>query len=314
MQLLTGTNEGRMQPNSLTAHLKCKDSPVRQFMESTFGATRRVTGPSNKAVRQFETKDPGHTAYSTIGTAIDRRIRLYFPGAAAEEADERRVTVQGAYLLWEMQGWEFGSLSGFFEALEQFGSRIEPGARLVDADEDTLCRFVVNLAWFDQSFRGGPKILENSPLMQCDRPSVDNLLEVVPIEWVEDLRVLSRMFLYAAGDRLHQPCRIGPTFEGSRDVGGADADVILGTSLIDVKTTVDPKVARDCLWQILGYALLDYSDVYGLNAAGFYFARQGRFVEWPLAELARDCSGDAVESWPAARNEFRRMARGLQSL
>ena len=122
------------------------------------------------------------------------------------------------------------------------------------------------------------------------------------------------MFLDVAGDRLHQPCRIGPTFEGSRDVGGADADVILGTSLIDVKTTVDPKVARDGLWQILGYALLDYSDAYGIDAAGFYFARQGQFVEWPLAELARACSGGAVESWPSARNEFRRMATGLQSL
>lgn len=313
MQLLPGIGEERMQPNSLTAHLKCKDSPVRQFMESTFGATRKVTGPSNKAVRQFETKDPSHTAYSTVGTAIDRRIRLYFPGAAVEEADEGRVTVQGAYALWEMQGWEFGSLSRFFEGLEQFGARIEPGARLGDADEDTLCRFAVNLAWFDQAFRAGPQVLETSPLMQCDRPSLDNLLAVVPIAWVEDLRALSRMFLDAAGDRFHQPCRIGPTFEGSRDVGGADADVILGTSLIDVKTTVDPKVARDGLWQILGYALLDYSDAYGLDTAGFYFARQGQFVEWPLAELAHACSDGAVESWPTARDAFRRMAAGFQS-
>ena len=179
MQFVPGTGEDLMRPKSLTAHLKCKDSPVRHFMEGTFGATRKVTGPSNKAVRQFETKDPGHTAYSTVGTAIDRRNRLYFPGAAAEEADERRVAVQGAYLLWEMQGWEFGSLSGFFEALEQFGSRVAPGARLVDADEDTLCRFAVNLAWFDQAFRAGPKVLESSPLMQCDHPSVDNLLELV---------------------------------------------------------------------------------------------------------------------------------------
>lgn len=313
MSASSDSGEGWMRPNSLTAHLKCKDSPVRQFMESAFGTTRKVTSSSNKVIRQSETKVPKHTAYSTVGTAIDRRIRLYFPGAAAEEADEGRVTVQGAYALWAMQCWDFRSLFGFFEALEQFGSRIEPGARLVDADEDTLCRFAVNLAWFDQSFRAGPMVLANAPLMQCERPSVDDLLEVVPTRWVEDLKVLSRMFLDAAGDRFGEPCRFGPTFDGSRDMGGADADMILGTSLIDVKTTVDPKVTRDGLWQILGYALLDYSDAYGLDTAGFYFARQGRFVEWPLVELARDCSDGAVESWPAARDEFRSMAALLHS-
>ena len=312
MQVSSDSNEGRLGPNSLTAHLKCKVSPVRQFMESVFGATRKVSGPSNAAVRQLETVDPGHRAYSTVGSAIDRRIRLYFPGAAENEA-AGGVTLTGAYELWKLLDWDTGSLHEFFEALKQFTSQIETGARPADADEDILCRFAVNLAWFDQSFRAGPRVLENTPLMQGDGPSVDDLLELVPTGWVDDLKVLSRRFFDAAQDRLGEPCHLGPTFDGSGCVGGADADMILGTSLIDVKTTVDPKVTRDGLWQILGYALLDFSDAYSLDTAGFYFARQGQFIEWPLVELARNCSGGAVESWPTARDEFRRMALALQS-
>ena len=64
-------------------------------------------------------------------------------------------------------------------------------------------------------------------------------------------------------------------------------------------------------WEI--ESLVGFSDAYSLDAAGFYLARQGQFIEWPLVELARDCSGGAVESWPTARDEFRRMAMALQS-
>ena len=119
-------------------------------------------------MRQCETAAPTHRAYGTVGTAIDRRIRLYFPGAAEKEADEHGVTMHGAFALCALRGWEIESLLGF-------------------------------------------------------------------------------------------------------------------------------------------------SDAYSLDAAGFYLARQGQFIEWPLVELARDCSGGAVESWPTARDEFRRMAMALQS-
>ena len=313
MKAISGIREARSLPNSLTSHLKCKDSPVRQFMEDYFGATRKVTGRSNAVLRQCETATPAHRAYGTVGTAIDRRIRFYFPGAAEKEADEHGVTMQGAYALCALRDWEIGSVVSFFEALKQFVSRTNPGTRLSDTDEDILCRFAVNLAWFDQAFRAGPRVLENAPLMQCERLSVDDLLEIVPTVWVDDLKVLSRMFFDTAHDWLGEPPRLGPTFDGSQNVGGADADMILGTSLIDVKTTVDPKVTRDGLWQILGYALLDFSDAYSLDTAGFYFARQGQFIEWPLVELARDCSSGSIESWPTARDRFRRMALALHS-
>lgn len=310
MQASSESGGGRVGPNSLTAHLKCKGSPVRRFMETVFGSTRRVTGASNAVVRQLSTVDPGHSAYGTVGSAIDRRIRLYFPGAAEREA-AGGVTLTGAYELWQFLDWDTGCLHDFFGALKRLTLRIETGTRPGDVDEDILCRFAVNLAWFDQSFRAGPRVLENTPLTQGVSPSVDDLLELVPTAWVDDLKVLSRRFFESAHDRLGEPCHLGPTFDGSGCVGGADADFILGTSLIDIKATVDPRVTRDGLWQILGYALLDFSDAYSLDTVGLYFARQGRFIEWPLVELARDCSGGVVESWPMAREEFRRMARAI---
>jgi hypothetical protein len=63
--------------------------------------------------------------------------------------------------------------------------------------------------------------------------------------------------------------------------------MIIGDSLIDPKVTSRPEPAtvRDLLLQMVGYAMLDYSDRYRIRKAGVYLVRQRWMVTWPLWEL-----------------------------
>jgi hypothetical protein len=122
---------------------------------------------------------------------------------------------------------------------------------------------------------------------------------------------LSQMAHARWKDVLGTQKRLNPTFEGSADVGGADADLIVGRCLWDVKTTVLPAIERQTLYQLLGYLLLDYSDKHRIREVGFYFSRQGAFKKWPIGELLHSLSEGRYSevSLPTLRKHFRRAAR-----
>jgi hypothetical protein len=132
------------------------------------------------------------------------------------------------------------------------------------------------VAW-DASRGGGPGF------------TVNELLETVPGYAVEDLVAQAEVASVALGE-LRAACpprhaHAGPDFTGSPDVGDADADLILGGLLIDVKGTVTPsRLRKPEFYQLLGYALLDYDDEYGIDRLGFYLSRFGRLITWPLGE------------------------------
>ena len=74
-------------------------------------------------------------------------------------------------------------------------------------------------------------------------------------------------------------------FRGGRDVGGADGDLILDGCLIDIKTTIKPIITKLYLYQIIGYALLDYDDTHKIHKLGLYMTRQNELLEWTVSEL-----------------------------
>ena len=294
-------------------------------MEQRFGATNAFVRRHNPKLKSLDTLRPQSATapYALLGTAVDYRIRYYF-----EDAVRQWLAAHvGAMLLCPGQPLDLGnttvkgldlgpvryptldapSVSDFFCSLTAFVERLPRGQRLDRNNEETLCRYCVVLAYFEEAGRVGPRFLVDSPLLRVRRPTVDDLLSLPEDAWVEDLAAQSRLFYERAGDRISQPHWLNPIFEGTDDVGGADADLILGSVLIDIKATVNPKITRAWLWQLLGYALLDYSDRYGINAVGVYLSRQGHFLEWPIDTLAGQIASQA-DSWDAVRRDFRQMA------
>jgi hypothetical protein len=87
--------------------------------------------------------------------------------------------------------------------------------------------------------------------------------------------------LYAA-----RPLYVNPTFVLSSALGGADADLVAAGLLIDFKATAQRSVIRSVeIYQLLGYALADLTDSYGIHSVGISALRWRSWMTWPVADL-----------------------------
>ena len=76
---------------------------------------------------------------------------------------------------------------------------------------------------------------------------------------------------------------LNPTFPASHLVGGADANMIIGNTLWDIRTTAKKQpLDLDTVVQQIGYWLLDYGDTYKLRQVAWYYSRQECFFTYDL--------------------------------
>ncbi len=85
------------------------------------------------------------------------------------------------------------------------------------------------------------------------------------------------------------PYYINPTFAGSKAVGGADANMIIGDTIWKIKSTAitKPLILDDILQQI-GDILLDYNNFYSIKNISFYYTRQKSLITVPVSKLISD--------------------------
>ncbi len=161
-------------------------------------------------------------------------------------------------------------------AVREFTKRASP-----DGVED-LAAHAFRLARLDGVFRGG---------------RVDPAMAEVDGEDVHDLLELLRIVPFNAFDPYLRtsPLLLNPTFGTySHAVGGADADIVSGGLLLDVKTTKYPDFAREHIAQIVGYAILaerhraEDPSFPPIREIGFYFARHGALRTIPYAPIRKD--------------------------
>ena len=268
---------------SLTGHFKDKNSPIRTFLRDQFPDTRTFLKDPRSRLREGDMIRPdGDIPFGTIGTAFDYRLRYYFGVTPYSEL----VAFRGAAHL--------GLSHDFFDELETLLNHCNPiGRRLAEAEEDELNRHCVVLALLEEVARAG--LRPGSPLAVGESHSSKALIGIAKPHWLDDLRALSWKFYDGFNNLLTQPNVLNPTFEGSAHVGGADADLIVDGRLIDIKTSAKQEIQSDSIWQLLGYVLLDYSDVHRINSISLYMARQGIFFQWDLDEAIRGLrSGNKV--------------------
>lgn len=106
-----------------------------------------------------------------------------------------------------------------------------------------LIKSAIFLARLDGKMRGGvpPEKLDLDNVDEKDITDLRNLIKGV--NW-DDFKT-------------RQICLLNPTFgEASRLVGGADADVVIDDTLIEIKTTIKCELKRDYFSQLIGYYCL----------------------------------------------------------
>jgi len=271
--------------------------------------------------------------WSTVGGAIDYRIRFAFPQAAAYASRWELASETSGFGLpvssdvFPLQA-EVGASGGapygfynlwagsFFASLREVLTEIGPTAgRLELALEEAMARHCYVLSIYDAIGRGVP--IDRTPLVSvAGSASSDALARLCPDAAVSDLVKMTSLF-YDGQQPLLAATRVGlgPIFTGSTDVHGADADLIVDGCLVDIKAAIDTrKLSKpQWPWQLLGYVLLDYEDEWSLTSVAVYLARQGRLVRWTLADfcsmLGCNVAGSMSAELSRLRAEFRRAAR-----
>jgi len=157
----------------------------------------------------------------------------------------------------------------------------------------------LRLAGLDVYFRAGfldPQFDEVDP---NDVRNLLDMLAIVPFSSLIEQRVLL----------------LNPTFgESSRLVGGADADLIAGTTLIDIKTKKRAAWTPLDLNQLLGYLILARNERRRRRAApvlsriAIYFSRHGHLWTYDVSSLVRTKAFREAERWFLNRAGARRRA------
>jgi hypothetical protein len=290
---------------SLTSHLNDPASLVRRFLREQFPSTRAVAGDYRAMIERATLIRPAQSAgylYGLIGAAFDYRVRFYFP------CEQRHyIATQGAWMLCREQSTLCPVLvAEFWHSLEAWLKIHRPESRELDRDsEEMLARYCVVLALWEQTFRCGAV----SPLFFPAPKNVEHLLNLARGEWIEDISLLSRRFWRSHEALTREHAVLNPTFAGSLDVGGADADLIIGGCLLDIKTTVKIGFRSDWLYQLLGYVLLDYDNEYCIHEVALYFARQGVLLRWPLDKFLPLVTNQKAPSLGEMRRQFQHAIR-----
>ncbi len=316
---------------------------VGQFLRERFPNTKTVISECNRKLKGNSTIRPEATEgqkvpWSTIGMAIDLRIRYYFPGAklppmmspalAAHDSAhemifpdgpgpsrrvERDVVIRGQLskrglmvpldaTVEEVDDYFRNAavlegnvlrLADYFDTEVQ---DLKPAGRRLSYDEEGLlarhCYVLplLNYRALRTSWRS---------FMWESKYSTAELLRSVEDAWVDDIRSLSWAFydrMFPAG-WLSRPTVPNPTFDN-----GSSGDLIVDGCLVEIKTTVKPKLKREWLYQLLQYALLDREDRYGIREVGVYLTRQQELVRWPIADLMSALAEGDVPSLQAMRD------------
>ena len=196
----------------------------------------------------------------------------------------------------------------FFASFRALLNELRPVRRRLDPeDELRLSQYCYVLAIFEQRAR---VVGEASQKLQLHdlKPGagVEDLLGLAHPAWVRDIGRMSWLFGRRYSRLLHERVRVHPAFRSRIGPFGADADLLVNDYLIDIKVSVKPQLHANWLYQVLGYALLDGGRAFRINGVGFYLARQGVFIAWPLKDLLQRLAESSDVSLSGLSAEFRR--------
>jgi hypothetical protein len=241
---------------SLTSVIHTKE--MRELFKNEF------TRPKGKLSAEIKAS-PLTKNYSMVGTAFDYLLRFGLKYHNPKSETKRWVAETAVELATECEG---ETCIKKMTASLQFAKSSYARFLKTGTIGDEILKSSILLAQLDPYYRAG--------MVNEDIIGVVNEL---------DIRDLRNMISLVDFDKFKSPTiLLNPTFnEGSSLVGGADADLVIGNQIVDIKTIKEIGVTSDMFNQIIGYYTLAYIggigsnklDVSNITEVGFYFSRYG---------------------------------------
>lgn len=309
---------------SLTSHLRSSSSPISAYLNNVSPSLADTKGTSRgeqKAAGDLgliQLKDsklvvPSQpdTDASLSGTAIDFRARINL-GCFDPRDSVAALGIAGLSLY----AARIDNSRHRFQILTE---AFDVAAKILDApsNDSEIDRACILLAYCEQVYRAGSAAFAgflgdaldeaNSGLAFSRRISDRSLADMKALLRANESELRIWRELIANGERFIS----NPEFAGSSLVGGADADWIIGDTLIECKAYERLTVAnlRRFIQQLLGYVMLDLDDALGIRNVGLWLPRQGLTKTWTLTLLL---GGEPDELLPNLRKGFLGATRGNQ--
>jgi hypothetical protein len=300
--------------SSLTTMLSDTNSPVSQWMREQFPNPRPLLAAIRQSAGTTVLLPPEGIAYTTQGGAIDWWLRfIAVPGGSHPDLGVARKGLEAldGYPAAEA-GWPMFttptnlSISEGMEFVLEVSSDepVDMMVRLLGFDAEWQARTCFALSLLTECFRAG--VRPGSRLLTVPEDAGPQaLLDLATADEVADLiamrdSALRVFFPHLPAGLVHT----GPTFDGSRYLP-ADADLIVGDTLIEIKSTIGGpkrkdgtravKFDRSDLYQLLGYLLMDESDRYEIRNVGLYAIRFETYVTWPVEQFLEAAAGRALD-------------------
>jgi hypothetical protein len=299
---------------SLTSHIEDPTSPIHDYFIKMFPNTKEIAIKCTKRLRDFSLKKPSHTQNPRllylIGHAVDYRIRFAYnisDVGTLVAAQGLRMLKGSPYLKKPLKTpyriLECEGIGVQFFAYVHLWLRLHaPLHRLDMKEEDECMRICYVLSLFESVFRSGSR--QTALFEPTIKSDVASLLAIPTDDEMEDMLAIVKLFFDTCSDWLDTPTILNPTFEGSKDVGGADADIIMEGCLYEIKTVMDMKYSK---WfrQLVGYVALDYRDQYNISKVGIYFSRSGCTISWDCNEFLSLLSNGSIQTIQECRAHFK---------
>jgi len=209
--------------------------------------------------------------YTLIGTAFDYFLRFYI-ARNNNSKDTSWISEKTLNMLKYQKISKLKLKNIISDFKKQYNKYLETG--LI---EESFLNNTLVLAKIDGIFRSGGIMPENFETDERDIEDLKNLISIIPPDKFKTEKL----------------CFLNPDFgNASLMVGGGDADIIIGDSLIDIKTTKELKFSREYFIQLISYYILnkiggigDYKEKIEINKLGIYFSRYGYLYEFNIKDI-----------------------------
>lgn len=173
-------------------------------------------------------------------------------------------------------------------------------SNIIKTAEDRLKRYLKTGDLSDELIESSVLLAQLDTVYRCGLGQQD--VGAVHKEDICELRALAAAVPLKLFKAKRQ-CLLNPTFgSASYLVGGADADIIIDGTLIDIKTTKAFAIEEKHYHQLIGYYILsviegDGASMYGIEQLGIYFSRQAHLEVWPVHDVVTPSRLPAFTRW-----------------
>ena len=290
---------------SLTTELNARSDgeSLGRVFRNELPNSRSIVRTCNKMLRQgviIKPETTGDYPAGLVGMAVDYKIRFLLDytdpyDLVASKTPLRLSILAGREAInnFSLTGIDAYPVAEIFESMKDFLEENQPWTDPCPSEE--LDRYCYALSLLELFVRPGSESALNAWPERVNtyedvlNMTKEELLSLAPEEALKDIEQISALFSRTARPELLMMGirALNPTFSGSFAVGGADADLICGSTLIDIKTTWKG-VGRTDLYQIIGYAVLDLYGEYRIHNVGLLMSRQGTLLKWNLDAICEE--------------------------